>query len=103
MGPQTHTLSLSLWSRTGLQDKPESLPGGFAGHGLPHRDGPLDDFAPVEFLVEMHEGEAEDGGGDDGDEGGDAIDAHGHDWGSSIRKLIKPQKEMENQKGGNVR
>ncbi len=34
----------------------------------------------------MHEGEAEDGGGDDGDEGRDAIDTHGHDWGSSIRQ-----------------
>lgn len=74
---QTHALPFG--SRAGLQDKPESLPCGLAGHGLPHRDGSLDHFAPVEFLIEMHEGEAEDGGGHDGDEGRDAIDTHGHD------------------------
>lgn len=59
--------------------EPETLLCSLTWYDFSNRHGAFNHFASVEFLVKVHQGKAEHGGGTDGDKGGYAIDAHCYD------------------------
>ena len=67
--------------------EPESLSRSLARHSSASIDSPVDELAPIQFLVEAHEHETEDGGHDEGEDHGSAVDAEGDDWGRRLLVL----------------